>query len=348
MKALQLTQWQSPPVLVDVADPVPGPGQVLLKVAGAGLCASDLKLMAWPGNAVPYSLPFTLGHETSGWVVSCGDQKPRLETGTPVVVYGAWGCGMCWHCCQGMDNVCEGASDRGAHGGGLGVDGGLAEYLIVPDTRYLVELHDLDPVASAPLADAALTPYHAIKPALPLLRPGTSAVVIGITGGLGHVAVQLLRAMTPARVVAVDPHPDARRLAHDLGAHGCVDGSDSTTILDEVGKAGATFIIDLVGSEHTLALVADVVSVDGDIAIVGLGGGVISVGFGRLPLESRVRVPNWGSRSELEEVVALARAGLIELRVERWGLHDAIRAYERLAAGNVVGRAVVTPNASAA
>src|SRR5919197_5299199 len=169
MKAIRLTAWEQPAQLVDVPTPEPGPGEVLVRVAGAGLCHSDLHLMHWPAGALPYTLPFTLGHEVAGTVAALGPGTDGVEPGEPVLVYGPWGCGRCPACSVGAEHLCE-RPPRG--GAGLGRDGGLAEYMVVPSPRLTVPLDGLDPVAAAPLADAGLTPYHAISRGLDLLGPG--------------------------------------------------------------------------------------------------------------------------------------------------------------------------------
>src|SRR4051812_13364631 len=224
MQAIRLTAWGQPARLVDVPTPEPGPGEVLLRVAGAGLCHSDLHLMHWPAGALPYALPFTLGHEVGGVVAALGPGADAPEPGTPVLVYGPWGCGRCPSCSVGAEMLCRG--ERRGRGAGLGRDGGLAEYIVVPSPRLTLPLDGLDPVAAAPLADAGLTPYHAIRRALGC----TSAIVIGV-GGLGHVAIQLLKALGPTRVVAVD----RRAAALELAAHG---GADA--VLPAAGLSGAT------------------------------------------------------------------------------------------------------------
>jgi len=166
---------------------------------------------------LPWQPPFTLGHENAGWVAATGPGVTGLEEGDAVAVYDAWGCGRCKPCRRGAENVCERVVELRSRGGGMGRDGGMAEFLLVPDARLLVPLGELDPVNAAPLTDAGHTPYHAIKQALPLLTPDGTAVVIGV-GGLGHLAVQILRAITAARVVVLDVHDDKLAHARELGA----------------------------------------------------------------------------------------------------------------------------------
>lgn len=345
MKAVQLTRWESPPELTEIPVPEPGPGEVLLQVAAAGLCHSDLHLMEWPEGLLPYDLPFTLGHENAGYVAAVGSGVSAVAEGEAVIVYGPWGCGSCWRCAQGMENICERVQERRAHGGGLGRDGGLAEYLVVPSERLLIPIGDLDPVAAAPLTDAGLTPYHAIKHSMPHLVPGSSAVVIGV-GGLGHMAIQMLDALTRARIIAVDSRAEARALAERAGAH-VVVGSGEDTVTGVRGEtphgAGASVVLDFVGSDETTALAAAVAAVGSQIVLVGLAGGRYPMAFGASPLEASVLLPNWGTRSELIEVVALARAGALDVSVERVRLEDVPPAYERLARGEVTGRAVAVP-----
>ncbi|NUR76760.1 MAG: NAD(P)-dependent alcohol dehydrogenase [Thermoleophilia bacterium] len=343
MRAVQLVSWQADPELRDVAVPEPGPGEVLVEVAGAGLCHSDLHLMEWPEGTFPWRLPFTLGHETAGTVAALGRGAGGFAEGDRVLVYGPWGCGSCVHCVRGAENLCLHRFGRPGAGCGLGYDGGLADYVLVPSARLLVPLGDLDPVEAAPLTDAALTPYHALKPELPRLVPGSSAVVIGV-GGLGSVAVQLLRALSPARVVAIDLREASRALALRFGAHVALDARDLTPadLREELG-GGATVVLDFVGNDETLALAAGTIEIGGHVALVGLGGGSFPMTFGSVPLEWSLRRPSWGTLPELHEVVALARSGALELAIERLSLDEAVDGYHRLHAGEFNGRAVVVP-----
>ena len=345
MRALRLTAWQAEPEFVEVPVPEPGPGEVLIKVAGAGACHSDLHVMEWPEGTLPYRLPFTLGHETAGWVEALGPGVTRPQPGEAVIVYGPWGCGWCYQCTRGAENYCQRASEIPYAGGGLGVDGGMAEYLLVPSPRLLVPLGDLDPRRAAALADAALTPYHAIKKSLAMLRPGSAAVVIGV-GGLGHAAVQLLRELSPATIIAVDVAADKLRLAEAAGADHALlaDDEAAAEIRKLTAGHGATLVVDCVGADATMATAAAVAAVESDVAVVGLAGGTLPLRYGTLPWDASVRIPYWGTRTELIEVVALAAAGRLNLHVETFPLEQAREVYRKLRAGEVSGRAVLLPH----
>ena len=342
MKAIRLTAWERPAELDDVPTPEPGSGEVLVRVAGAGLCHSDLHVMHWPGGALPYDLPFTLGHEVAGTVAALGPGTDGVEPGEPVLVYGPWGCGRCPACSVGAEHLCE--RPRRGRGAGLGRDGGLAEYMVVPSPRLTVPLDGLDPVAAAPLADAGLTPYHAIRRVVHALRPGTSAIVIGV-GGLGHVAVQLLKALSSVRVVAVDRRDEALEVATRSGADAVLHAQGLTVgeLRRAAGGRGAALVVDCVGSDETLALAAGAVAAGGHVSVLGLAGGTFPMRFGCVPLETSVIFSYWGTRSELAEVVALARDGAIELAIERVPLAGVPAAYERLASGGGHGRLVAVP-----
>jgi propanol-preferring alcohol dehydrogenase len=341
MKAVRLEAWEADPVLGDVPVPDPGPGEVLLAVTAAGLCHSDLHIMDWPVGTMGWDVPFTLGHENAGTVAQVGAGTTGLDVGDHVVVYGPWGCGACWQCARGAENLCPSRCGRGA---GCGLDGGLAEYLLVPSSRYLVPIGDLDPVQAAPLTDAGLSPYHAVKAHLDVLHPGSSAVVIGV-GGLGHVAVQLLRTLSPARVVAVDVRAAARELATRLGAEASLDGVglSGADVRDELGGR-AQLVLDFVGSDETLGLATDVLGEGGRLVVAGLAGGMLSTPVARLPFDASVSRPCWGTLPELREVVELALRGAITIEAERLDLADTLAGYDRLRAGAVAGRAVVVPS----
>jgi alcohol dehydrogenase, propanol-preferring len=346
MQAFQLVEWQKPAELRDVPVPEPGPGQVLVKVGGAGACHSDLHIMEAPPPSHPSRLPFTLGHENAGWVEKLGPGATGFAPGDPVIVYGPWGCGLCANCRVGMENYCERA--RGANpGGGLGgSDGGMAPYLLVPATRFLIPLGTLDPREAAPLTDAGLTSYHAVRRSFHLLGPGSTAVVIG-AGGLGQMAIQVLRALSAATaIVAVDTAGDKLATARRLGAdEGLLSGDEAVARIQAMTRGqGANLVMDMVGVDATLRMAARVARVLGHLTIVGLGGGALPVNFFSPPHECSVASPYWGSISELMEVVSLAEAGKIRLLVEHFPLERAAEAYHLLHDGKIAGRAVITPN----
>jgi len=345
VKALQLLDWHSEGVLREVERPEPGPGEVLIRVGGAGACHSDLHLMSDFGpGMLPWGPPFTLGHENAGWVEELGAGVRGVEIGEPVAVYGPWGCGRCHRCLTGAENYCERQAELGAAGGGLGLDGGMAEYQLVPSSRWLVPIGDLDPAIAAPLTDAGLTPYHAVKRSLPLLVPGSYALVIG-AGGLGHMAVQILRALSSTTVIVVDERPAARDLAVQLGAeHAVAPGDDAVAAIGELTHGrGVDVTVDLVGADATLALGAAVTRSTGHLTIVGLGGGSLPVSFFSPAYEVSVASTYWGTLPELVEVIALARSGGLTAHVERFGLDEAPSVYQRLRSGAVDGRAVIVP-----
>jgi alcohol dehydrogenase, propanol-preferring len=345
MKAYRLTAWQSPPEMREVPVPEPGPGEVLIKVGGAGACHSDLHLMEWPEGTMDFDLPFTLGHENAGWVESLGDGVEGLEKGEAVAVYGPWGCGRCRACRLSAENYCERQAEIGAFGGGLGLDGGMAEYMLIPHPRLLLPLGDLDPGEAAPLSDAALTPYHAIKRSLHLLVPGSTAVVIGV-GGLGHMGVQILRALSPALVIAVDTSTEKLRLATDVGAHEALEAGEgcAEAILELTDGRGADLVLDMVGSDDSIALGAKAARFQSHVTVVGLAGGKFEFAFGALPFESQLTIPYWGTAVELGEVLDLARSGKIHAHVERFGLDHVEDAYTRMREGTLDGRAVICPH----
>jgi propanol-preferring alcohol dehydrogenase len=323
MRALRIVAWKAPPELVEVPEPDPRPGQVVVRVAGAGACHSDLHLMyEFEADTLPWAPPFTLGHENTGWVEGLGDGVTGLEIGEPVAVYGPWGCGRCARCRVGMEDYCERALEIGVAGGGLGLDGGMA-----------------------PLTDAGLTPYHAVKRSLALLGPGSTAVVIGV-GGLGHLGVQILAGMTPTRIVTVDTRADGLELATrgwaDVVVHARPDAPDR--IRDATEGRGADVVIDMVGTDATLALATAVARPFSHITLVGIGGGSHPFGFFSVPYEAAMATTYWGTLPELMEVLDLARRGLVRAEVQRFGLEDAALVYDKLAAGEIAGRAVVTPN----
>ncbi|MCX5096026.1 alcohol dehydrogenase catalytic domain-containing protein [Streptomyces sp. NBC_00365] len=349
-RAVRLTRWGGPPVLTELPRPVPTGQEVLVRVEAAGLCGSDLHVIDAAPGGLPYRIPFTLGHEVAGRVVERGPQSVGPAVGERVVVYGPWGCGRCANCTSGAENYCDRrtALDRAltGTGAGLGRDGGMADVLLVPSGRLLVPVGDLDAVQAAPLTDAGLTAYHAVTAVRHALADGGGVVVLGV-GGLGHLAVQILRATTTARVLAVDVRAEALALADACGAHfATLLRPDTAQVLRaRTAGAGAVAVLDFVGSRSSLELAVAVLRAGGELAVVGSGGGELTVRKpGALPPGTRISLPFWGTVPELERVVTLAREGSLRVEVERYTLPGAPEAIERLRAGAVRGRAVIVPD----
>jgi propanol-preferring alcohol dehydrogenase len=344
MRAVQYRTIGAEPEVVEVPTPEPGPGQIRLRVTAAGLCHSDSFIMSLPEEQYVYGLPLTLGHEGAGVVDALGDGVRGVAVDDSVAVYGPWGCGLCHACARGAENYCPRAAGLGIAPPGLGAPGAMAEYMIVDDVRHLVPLGDLDPVDSVSLTDAGLTPYHAIVSSLDKLPAGSTAVVIGV-GGLGHVGVQILRAITGATVVALDVSEEKLALAREVGAHHVLpsDASAVAAIRSLTGGVGAQAVFDVVGAPPTLEIARQAVAPDGIVQIVGIGGGLMPTGFFSTPMGAAVCAPYWGTRPELMEVLDLARIGAVHVEVETYSLDEAPAAYRRLHDGKVRGRAVVVP-----
>ncbi|WP_040861300.1 NAD(P)-dependent alcohol dehydrogenase [Nocardia niigatensis] len=346
MRALQWTG----PEKVQINDiPVPdiGPTDLLVKVGAAGVCHSDLTLVNFPIQL--REDPLTLGHEIAGSIEAIGSDVNGREIGERGVVYLFWTCGVCRECVSGNENVCL-AAGRVAMPPcpGLTIEGGMSEYVRIPASAF-VPIGDLDFIQAAPVADAALTAYHAIRGAREALRPGGTAVAIGI-GGLGHVAVQILNAISGVRVIAVDHVPEKLALAADCGADlGILSGDDTAEqILYLTGGRGADAVFDFVGADATAKLACETVAPNGAYRMVGIGGGAPEITAGPAggpgwPWGATVRKSLGGTRADLHACVALAQAGKLHMEVERFDLAEGPEAFRRLDAGQIRGRAVLVP-----
>lgn len=342
MKAVRFVGVGKKAEVVELPTPQPGPGEVLVKIGGAGVCHSDLHVLH---QGIGIDHPFTLGHENAGWVAGVGSGVRSWKEGDAVAIYGPWGCGHCHACMTSFENYCENWKPGQAYGGGLGADGGMADYMLVPSERLLVSLGTLKPQDAAPLSDAALTPYHAIKRALPLLTPETTAVVLGV-GGLGHMAVQLLRCLSGCRIVAADVDDKKLEMAKKLGADFVVNTKtpDAAERINQfVGPRKAALVLDCVGVQPTVDLGAKVVGMNSHFTIVGLGGGKVTMDGFSIPFGCMVNTPYWGSRAELQEVLSLAQAGRIHAEVTHYKIDETPAVYQKLEEGKIQGRAVIVP-----
>jgi propanol-preferring alcohol dehydrogenase len=330
MTALRLLDWQRSE-LVEVVVPEPAPGEVLVRVGGSGLCHSDLQFMDAPAGTFGYSLPFTLGHETAGWVERVGAGVDDITPGTAVIAAAHNWCERCEFCRRGQDNYCLNPSP----GAGYGADGGLAAYVALP-RNVLLPLGDLEPRTAAPLADAGATAYHAVKALRPRLAADPSVLVIG-AGGLGGYAIQFLRLLTSARVTAVDLGPSQLDTARRLGAQ-------EARLTSEIGPpADLHFdaVLDFVTSDDTAALAMACARPAGTVVFVGAGPGAARVGWGTAPPECAVYTSLGNTVADLRDVVGYARRGELTVLTETFGLDEVEAAYDRMRQGTLRGRAVV-------
>ena len=349
MLAYRLLKEKTQPEFQEVPEPHAGPGQVVVKVAGSGLCHTDFIVIARdPGYWKDEPPPFTLGHEVAGWVEELGAGVKGFEHGEAVAVNPSWAsCGRCHMCRSGEENFC--LYQKAIRAPGVGYDGGHAPYVLVPEARFLVPIGDLDPIEAAPLTDAGLTTYTAIKSALPVIYPGSTAVVIGV-GGLGLYAVQFLRQLTGARIVAVDSTEARLKLAREYGADDVVtSGPDAAEQIRGIsGGIGAAFVLDCVGVNETLATGVAVLSWRGRLAMVGAGGGSIPFDFFKEAPGAQLVTSLNGGGVALKEVVDMAALGRIKNLLDRYPLSAVKQAYEDFKQGHLVGRAVLMPQATAA
>ena len=341
MKAARLHAYGSPLALDDVPQPdLLGPGDVVVRIGGAGLCRTDLHIIEgiWR-EKVGVTLPYTLGHENAGWVEAVGDGVTTVHEGDAVIVHPLVTCGVCAACRRGEDMYCANGSFPG-----ITVDGGFAEYLRTNE-RALVKLAEgIEPKDVAPYADAGLTAYRAARKAAEILRPGHRVAVVGV-GGLGHIALQVLHELCAAEVVAVDRAALALGLARELGAEHVVAGGEHAVeaVRELSGGEGVEAVVDFVGEGD---------SVDQGIAMLRRGGTYFAVGYG-----GHVHVPTidvifseWsvvgnlvGNYTELAELMALAAQGRVHLRTQAYRLDDINTAVDDLHHGRIQGRGVIVP-----
>jgi propanol-preferring alcohol dehydrogenase len=341
MRAARLHAYGAPLRLDTVPGPQPEPGQVVVAVEGAGLCHSDLHVAAGEIQILP-RLPLTLGHENAGTVAEVGRGVTAVRPGDRVAVFGGWGDGRCDYCVAGAEQLCE----RPAWAGLSDLDGGYADYLLVPHERHLVPLARLEPRVAAPLTDAALTPYRAIRRAQAYLEPDHAALVIGV-GGLGQFGLKLLAILAGVPVIAVDVDPRKLEVARRHGASHVLDGRapDVGQAILDLSRGGVSAAFDFVGSDATLALALSATRAGGKVTQLGLAGGVARL----RPLQTTrfevlFEATLWGSLKELREVIALAESGrLTPIELEFWPLEKIDEALDRLRRGEVGGRIVITP-----
>ena len=316
-------------------------GDVLIEVEGAGWCQTDNHIIEgmW-ADYVPQELPMTLGHENAGTVVEVGDDVRTVSPGEQVICHPVQTCGVCRPCRQGETMYCENQSFNG-----LTTDGGFADFLLTGERSVIPLPEGVDPAEIAPHADAGITAYHAAKKAVADLNPGDTAVVVGI-GGLGHIGLQCLDAMSAADILAVDIKQSARELAIDLGARHAVDPTSEdvpSVIKAHTDGTGARQVLDFVGADETTALAPEIVAAGGDHHIIGYGGHIHEPAQALVDGEFAFQGNIVGRYTELQELVALVERGDVELHTTRYDLSEINTVAEKLEHREIDGRAVITP-----
>jgi len=341
MKAVRLHSYHNKPVVEDVPEPkVSGPFDVVVKIGGAGVCRTDLHIIEeqWAEKS-GVELPYTIGHENAGWVHEVGAAVSNVEVGDTVILHPTPTCGLCHACRAGNDMHCENSAFPG-----INTDGGMAEYLLT-SARACIKLDpQTKPEDVAALADAGITAYHAVRKAVPLLYPGTVCVVNG-AGGLGHIGIQSLRALTATTVVVVDRNPAALELAKQLGAHETVvaDGKHVDAVLDLTNGAGAEVVLDFVAEQGAQQDAFAMTRQYGSHYVIGYGSNIDIPTIDIISTERNVIGNLVGTYNDLVELMVLAQRGLVTLHTKKYPLDAALDALADLDAGQVRGRAILTP-----
>lgn len=342
MRAVRVHAYGERPVVESVPDPtVREPLDVLVEVGAAGVCRTDLHIIEgqWADKS-GVALPYVIGHENAGTVREVGAAVSNVRPGDKVILHPLVTCGLCRACRSGDDVHCENSLFPG-----IDTDGGMAE-LLRTNARSVVKLDDgLAPAEVAALADAGLTAYHAVRKAVPLLHPGAHVVMIG-AGGLGHIGLQSLVALSPAEITVVDRSPEALDLAGRLGAHHTVaaDGTHVDAVRDITGGKGAHVVLDFVGENGTEADGVAMTRDAGSYFVIGYGGRVDVPTIDIISREINVIGNLVGSYNDLDELMTLTAQGKVSLRTRTYPLDAALDALADLDAGRIPGgRAILVP-----
>jgi propanol-preferring alcohol dehydrogenase len=331
--------------------PKPKGSQVLVKIVSSGVCHSDIHL--WEGGyeglggqiikttdrGVKY--PLTPGHEISGVIDGMGEEVKGFAKDDRVLVFPWIGEGLCPACRAGEENVCDKPRSLGIYN-----DGGYAEYVLVPDQRYLIKLDDkMDMDESATLSCSALTAYSAVKNAG--LRPNDSTVIVG-AGGLGLMAIQLAKAVTGARIIAMDIDDGKLKAAKNNGADITINSKNADpvkSVMEITDNLGADAVIDFVNASKTVETDMQLLRRRAKVVLVGLFGGELRLNLVSMPTRAYKLIGSYtGTLTNLTELVSLAQRGVIKSVVsDRFKLDQATEALSKLKDGKIMGRGVINP-----
>ena len=341
MKAVRLHQYEELPKVEEVAEPkITGPLDVLVRIGGAGLCRTDLHIIEgqWKEKS-GVILPYTLGHENAGWVHGIGSAVSNVAVGDTVIVHPLITCGLCRACRAGDDMHCANNAFPG-----VSIDGGMANFLKTT-ARAVVKLDpSLAPKDIAALADAGLTAYHAVKKAANILYPGTKAVVIG-AGGLGHIGIQCLKALTPAEIIVVDRSREALELTRQWGADHTVvvDGNEIAQVKDITNGQGAEAVIDFVGEGGAIEDGIAMLRRAGSYYVIGYGGKLNVLMIDIISTEINFIGNLVGTYNDLAELMTLTAQGKVQLHTAMYPLDAALDAIHDLDSGKLRGRGILVP-----
>jgi NAD+-dependent secondary alcohol dehydrogenase Adh1 len=345
MKAVRLHRYEERPVVEGVGEPeARRPYDVIVRVGGAGLCRTDLHIIEgqWAAKS-NVALPYIMGHENAGWIHAVGPAVEHVRAGDAVILHPLATCGFCRACRAGDDVHCEASAFPG-----IDSDGGMAD-LVRTSARSVVKLTPgIEPAAVAALADAGLTAYHAVKKAVPLLYPGSTCVVMG-AGGLGHIGIQCLRAMTATRIVVLDPNEEALTLTADWGADEMVlvDGKHVDRVLELTDGKGAEVVLDFVGERGAERDSWAMTHRAGSDFVIGYGGTVDIPTIDVISTERNVVGNLVGSYNDLVELMALNAAGRVTMLTQTYPLDAVNDAMDDLDAGRLRGRGILVPTSAA-
>ncbi len=350
MKAARLHNYNEYLQVDEVDEPeISGPLDVIVRIGAAGLCRTDIHIKDGDWREIQemegLQLPYTLGHENAGWVAEIGPEVTNVEVGDAVVVHPLITCGLCRPCRAGNDMHCV----IGVFPG-LVADGGFAD-LLKTHARCVIKLPEgVEPVDVAAHADAGLTAYHAVKKADNILYPGSKAVVIGAGGGLGHIAIQCLKALTPAEVVAVDTLEPALEVASNAGADHTVlaDGTEVDAVTELTDGLGAEAVLDFVAEKGVEKEAPKMVKGAGTYYVVGYGGALDVLTHTMIFREINIVGNLVGTYNELSELMTLAAQGKVTLHTSTYPLDAVNDAMVDLENGNLQGRGILVPEGAAA